>query len=83
MHRRDAECAEEGKSYCFGEALECAKRGQGFRLPAWSPEVIIRAQYPDAGSANTAPYLYVTSRFGRVPWIPTMIEIFSEEWEIV
>lgn len=31
----------------------------------------------------TAPYLYVESRFGRVPWKETMIELFSEEWEVV
>jgi hypothetical protein len=31
----------------------------------------------------TAPYLYVESRFGRVPWKETFIELFSEEWEIV
>lgn len=35
------------------------------------------------GEQMTAPYLYVESRFGRVPWKETMIELFSEEWEIV
>jgi len=31
----------------------------------------------------SAPFLYVESRFGRVPWKETMIELFSEEWIIV
>lgn len=31
----------------------------------------------------TAPYLYVESRFGRVPWKETMIELFAESWEVV
>jgi hypothetical protein len=31
----------------------------------------------------TVPFLYVESRFGRVPWKETMIELFSEDWEIV
>ncbi|MDR2810478.1 MAG: hypothetical protein LBB84_08005 [Tannerellaceae bacterium] len=31
----------------------------------------------------TAPFLYVESRFGRVPWKETMIELFSEDWEVV
>lgn len=31
----------------------------------------------------TAPFLYVESRFGRVPWKETMIELFSENWEVV
>lgn len=52
------------------------------RLPKWGSDVTIRAQYPDEHSKMTAPYLYVESRFGRVPWKETMIELFSEEWEI-
>lgn len=35
------------------------------------------------GEQMTAPYLYVESRFGRVPWKETMIELFSEGWEVV
>jgi len=30
----------------FGEAFEAVKRGAGMRLPKWSEEVVIRAQYP-------------------------------------
>jgi hypothetical protein len=30
----------------------------------------------------TAPFLYAESRFGRVPWKETMIELFSEDWEV-
>ena len=53
------------------------------RLPQWKEDVVIRAQYPDEHSKMTAPYLYVESRFGRVPWKETMIELFSENWEVV
>ena len=67
----------------FGEAFEQVKKGNGMRLPAWKPDVVILAQYPDEHSKMTAPYLYVESRFGRVPWKETMIELFSEEWEVV
>lgn len=67
----------------FGLALEAMKKGLGARLPKWKPDVVIRAQYPDEHSKMTAPYLYVESRFGRVPWKETMIELFSDEWEIV
>jgi hypothetical protein len=56
---------------------------KGMRLPAWSGDVIIRVQVPDENSKMTAPYLYVESRFGRVPWKETMIELFSEKWELV
>lgn len=67
----------------FGLAVEAAKKGMGFRLPSWQPDVVIRAQYPDKHSKMTAPYLYVENRFGRVPWKETMIELFSDKWEIV
>lgn len=67
----------------FGDALKLVKHGMGMRLPNWKPDVVIRAQFPDENSKMTAPYLYVESRFGRVPWKETMIELFSEEWEVV
>lgn len=67
----------------FGQAFEQVKQGNGMRLPQWQPDVVIRAQYPDEQSKMTAPYLYVESRFGRVPWKETMIELFSENWEVV
>ena len=38
---------------------------------------------PDENSKMTAPYLYVESRFGRVPWKETMIEMFSKKWQLV
>lgn len=67
----------------FGQALEEVKNGKGMRLPQWSEDVIVRAQFPDARSKMTAPYLYVESRFGLVPWKETMIELFSEDWVVV
>lgn len=74
---------EEDLSMNFGEAFEAVKQGKGMRLPKWAPDVVIRAQYPDEHSKMTAPYLYVESRFGRVPWKETMIELFAEDWEVV
>ena len=67
----------------FGQAFEQVKLGKGMRLPAWSADFVVRAQYPDEHSKMTAPYLYVESRFGRVPWMETTIELFSDKWEVV
>lgn len=67
----------------FGFAFEEVKLGAAMRLPRWSPEVKIKAQFPDENSKMTAPYLYVESRYGMVPWKETMIELFSEDWELV
>jgi len=70
----------------FGEAFEKVKTNNGtkygMKLPSWQPDVIIKAQYPDEHSKMTAPYLYVESRFGKVPWKETNIELFSDKWEI-
>lgn len=74
---------QTGGGMTFGQALEAMKKGFGARLPNWKEDVVIRAQYPDEHSKMTAPYLYVESRFGRVPWKETMIELFSEDWKIV
>ena len=67
----------------FGDAFEAVKAGRAMRLPKWSEGVVIKAQFPDQNSKMTAPYLYAESRFGLVPWKETMIELFSEDWEVV
>lgn len=67
----------------FSLALEAMKQGKGARLPQWKEDVVIRVQWPDEHSKMTAPYLYVESRFGRVPWKETMIELFADNWQIV
>ena len=70
----------------FGKAFDTIRMDTeklGMRLPSWKEDVIVRVQMPDANSKMTAPYLYVESRFGRVPWKETMIELFSKEWGVV
>jgi hypothetical protein len=67
----------------YYKALEhVIEEGKGMRLPHWSEEVVIRAQFPDENSKMTHPYLYVESRFGMVPWKETF-PVFSDKWEIV
>lgn len=68
----------------FGKAFDLLQeRKTSMRLPQWSEDVSIKIQYPDEHSKMTAPYLYVESRFGRVPWKETMIELFSDKWEVL
>lgn len=67
----------------FSKAFEEIKKGKGMRLPSWSKDVIIRVKYPNSFSDMTAPYLYVKSCFGTVPWKETMIELFAEDWEVI
>ena len=70
----------------FGLAFDMVRmdtENLGMRLPSWKEDVVVRIQMPDANSKMTTPYLYVESRFGRVPWKETMIELFSIEWTVV
>ena len=69
----------------FGDAFEEIRldTDKSMRLPHWSREVKIKVQQPQPESKMTASYLYVESRYGLVPWKETMIELFSEEWEVV
>ena len=67
----------------FGKAFEAVKNGASMRLPQWADDVEIKARFPDELSKMTVPYLYVESRFGRCVWKETMIELFSEKWEVV
>lgn len=73
----------EEKNMTFSKAFEEVKNGKAIRLPQWNKDVSIKSQYPDEYSKMTAPYLYVESRFGRVPWKETNIELFSNDWEVV
>lgn len=73
-----------GKAFDTLRELDAKEPGKyGMRLSSWKPDVVIRIQNPDDNSYMTAPYLYVQSRYGRVPWKETMIELFSDSWYIV
>ena len=71
------------KGKTFGCVLGALKNGMRARLPHWHEDVCVKLQVPDENSKMTAPYLYVQSRFRCVPWLPTQIELLSEEWEVI
>lgn len=77
---------KSNKGLMFSEALKLItdpnKVGMIMRLPNWQPDVFIKTQWPDDNSKMTHPYLYVTSRFGCVPWKETVPEMFSCNWEV-
>lgn len=66
----------------FGRALWALRQGIAVRLPHWKEDVRIKMQVPDEHSKMTHAYLYVESRFGRVPWVATQVELLSESWEL-
>lgn len=70
----------------FGKAFDLINnkdRKLAMRLPNWGKDVMIKVQFPDEHSKMTAPYLFVESRFGRIPWKETMIELFANNWEVI
>lgn len=70
--------------YTFEAALSAVKNGHGMRLPHWKEDVVVRCHRPKIGvSKMTHPYLYVESRFGKVPWKETFVEMFADNWIIV
>lgn len=73
---------DKNKDMTFSEALDALKKGKAVRLPHWKGDVRILLQTPDEHSKMTTPYLYVESRFGRVPWVVTQVELLSNVWEI-
>lgn len=74
---------QENGSLNFGHTLHYLKLGKKVRLPYWSYDVFLLMQTPDEHSKMTSPYIYVTSRFGLVPWVATQIEMLSENWCIL
>ena len=76
----------------FDQALRYLKdhRGEGvaIRLPFWKPDVGIKLTAahdgPDTRAAGqpTHDYLTASSRYGYVPWIPTQIELLSDDWQL-
>lgn len=73
--------------YNFGVALQHLKlnhiNGRAFRA-GWNGKTqYIKIQYPDAGSANTLPYLYIiTEQKQRVPWLASQTDMLSNDWLI-
>lgn len=73
-----------GKAFDILRELEAREHNKyGMRLTHWRNDVIVKIQTPDDNSKMTAPYLYVDSRYGRVPWKETMIELFADNWCVV
>lgn len=69
----------------FESALYALKQGQTVTRRGWNGrEMSLKAQYPDEGSANTLPYIYIIlADGGRVPWLASQSDLFGEDWEIV
>ena len=69
----------------FSKALEAVKNGVGIRRKGWNGAgLTVKAQYPDAHSKMSMPYLYIEYPDGkRCPWLASQTDIMCEDWYIL
>ena len=75
----------------FGDALYNVKRGRAIQRKGWNGSGLkVKAQFPDANSKMTLPYLYIeypmdakTTPGARCPWLASQTDIMAEDWEVV
>lgn len=76
----------------FDQALKYLKDHReeqvSIRLPHWKQDVDIRLHTAQddretrAAGQPTHDYLTAASRHGFIPWIPTQIELLSDDWQL-
>lgn len=73
------------ETFDFGFALRALKSGSSVRRTGWNGKgPVVKAQYPDAKSKMTLPYLYFEYPDGkRFPWLASQTDIMAEDWFLV
>lgn len=69
----------------FGEALAALKVGAKVARKGWNgKDLFVKAQFPDAHSKMSLPYLYIEYPNGdRCPWLASQTDLMSEDWALV
>jgi len=75
----------------FSKALEAVKDGKAIQRSGWNGSgLTVKAQFPDAHSKMTLPYLYIeypenakTTPRAKCPWLASQTDIMAEDWSIV
>lgn len=70
----------------FSQALSEMKAGKKCARKGWRDAgIFCAAQFPDEGSVNTLPYLYMVKNEGstRFPLDLSCESLFAEDWELV
>jgi hypothetical protein len=67
----------------FSDAFNFCRHGKKIFRSGWNGKgQYVMCQYPDEGSKNTVPYLYIlTVSKDRVPWLPSQSDLFAIDWE--
>ena len=72
----------------YPAALTAMLEGKKVTREKWNGKALgmsmhTAAQFPDAGSMNTNPYLYMVVGNDRTPWHPSNLDQFATDWSIV
>lgn len=76
----------------FQNALTALKRGSKVFRSGWNGKGMwLAIQYPDEGSKNTLPYIYIEYPVGhpaypygsRVPWLASQTDLMAEDWIVI
>ena len=74
----------------FSEALDALKKGCSAQRVGWNGKgLVVKAQFPDAHSKMTLPYLYIEYPLdhpaypgSRCPWLASQTDNMSDDWVI-
>lgn len=69
----------------IGWAVATMRKGEAVRRRGWNGKgQYLKLQFPDSGSANTLPYVWIRTVQGdRVPWLASQTDLLAQDWEIV
>ncbi len=69
----------------IGEAVQAMRRGHCVQRAGWNGrDMYIALQLPDAGSANTLPYVFMRTAQGeRVPWVCSQTDLLASDWRLL
>lgn len=68
----------------FSDALAHVKNGAAISRKGWNGKgLVVKAQFPDANSKMTLPYLYIEYPDGkRCPWLASQTDIMADDWDV-
>ena len=69
----------------FSQALTQLKAGAKLARSGWNRSgMYIQAQYPDANSNMTQPYIFIVPcEDEKIPWVTSQADVFANDWRIV
>ena len=88
---RDEQDHLDEEQVSFSAALDAVKSGKAIRRAGWNGSGLsVKAQYPDAHSKMSLPYLYIeypknakTTPGARCPWLASQTDIMADDWVVI